>query len=126
MKGKYRCPDARWGPGAGNGSGGRGGNRMATDKMAKSSSSGDCSSSGSSSSTGVGSILDRLKAVAPSELSRKRKVGTNPPPKGKNWSSDTAVEGHLATLSRSAPAPSTATTSPSPGTALLTPNSSLT
>ena len=73
--------------------GGGGGNRMATDKMAESSSSGDCSSSGSSSSTGVGSILDRLKAAAPSELSRKRKVGTNPPPKGKNWSSDTAVEG---------------------------------
>ena len=36
MKGKYRCPDPRWGSGAGNGSGGRGGgggdSRMATDK----------------------------------------------------------------------------------------------
>ena len=62
--------------------------------MAESSSSGECSSSGSSSSTGVGSILDRLKAAAPSELSRKRKVGTNPPPKGKRM-----CRGHGGTAS---------------------------
>ena len=62
--------------------------------MVESSSSGDCSSSGSSSSTGVGSILDRLKAAAPSEPSRKRKVGTNPPPKGKR-----TCRGHGGTAS---------------------------
>ena len=40
-------------------------------------------SSESTRSSQLVSFLDRLKSPRPSDLARKRKIGTNPPPKGK-------------------------------------------
>ena len=57
--------------------------RSSSSRSSSSRSSSSMSSSDSSSTTSVVSILDRLKAARPSKLSRKRKVGINPPPKRK-------------------------------------------
>jgi len=78
---------------------------MATDNsMLDSSNSGDsgprtstdsCASSTLSTSSLL--LLDRLQAPRPSELSRKRRVHTHPPPRGKRRSS--ASSGDSATKS---------------------------
>ena len=50
------------------------------------SSSAEETSTSTSTSSSTVSLLDRLRSPLPSELSRKRKVHTNPPPKGKRRS----------------------------------------
>ena len=48
-------------------------------------------SGGKSSASSVASILDRLKSPVPSELARKRKILTNPPPVGQKRSKGSAA-----------------------------------
>ena len=54
-----------------------------------STSSSGIESSSSSSECSVMSLLDRLRSATPAEISRKRKLKTNPPPVGKRRSRGT-------------------------------------